>query len=280
MKKYPVVLIIPFMVFLAGCEATIYRTIYNSLDTIIYRSVAKYIGPDRDQERAIRGAIDSFLRWHRRVELGNYAVTLRGLETRMKAGLTDPDLAWLRGRFERHRTDLFNAVAKDTSEILASLRAEQIDLLDRRMGERLAEMEKAMGSPDRREESARSVTRAMEFIYGPLTARQAGEIARGVSMMEDIETERIRMFRERRSEFIDLLRAGRGSGAIRQYLARIALDPESSYPDYYREAAARRDRMAAEGFLLFDREMVTPEQRTHAVEKIRLLAGVLDGLRG
>lgn len=280
MKKYVIMLILPFLIVLTGCEGTIYRTIYNSLDFIIYRSVAKYIDPDREQERAIRAAIGSFLRWHRSVELANYAETLRGLETRMAAGLAGSDLAWLRGRFERHRDDLFNAIAKDTSEILASLRAEQIDRLDLKMGERLAEMEKAMQSPERHEESARSVVRAMEFIYGPLTPRQVEEITRGVGTMEDIEAARIRMFRERRGEFIALLRAGPGSAAIREYMARIALDPEGSYPDYYREASARRDRKAAEGFLLFDREMVTPEQRNHAVEKIRLLAGVLDELRG
>ncbi|TFH41567.1 MAG: hypothetical protein E4G96_05245 [Chrysiogenales bacterium] len=280
MKRLPALLLLMTIFFAAGCERTIYRSLYNSLDTLIFRAVARYVDPNRDQERSIRGAIESLFRWHRQVELQNYVATLRGLEKRMAAGLSGQDLVWVRGRIDRHRDDLFNAVADDAAAILASLDERQIDRLERLLEERVAEMGKASRSSGRVREAGRNVVRFMEFVYGPLTNRQREDVARGVEMMEDIEGVRIRMYRERQAEFIALLRGGHGSAAVKEYLARMLLEPERSYPEYYREAAARRDRAAVEGFLLFDRDLATPEQRAHAIIMIRGLAEVLEELRG
>jgi hypothetical protein len=276
MKKYAIPLFIVFLTAI-GCEASLYKFMYNSMDSIIYRSVAEYADPKLDQERFLRQRIEAFVKWHRREELPRYAATLRSLRQRVAAGLKEKDLKWLEQQFERHSVDLFNATSGDMVDFLLSLNPEQIEQMGRKLGERIDRMEKESLADE--EKRIRGMERTtvwfMEFIYGTLTDKQKEAIARGVRLVDNIDRVRIRMYRERQAEFIALLKEKPGRAALREYLSRLFINPERSYPEYYRGAADRRDRTIAEGFLKFDRETVTAEQRAHALKKIDMLVQVL-----
>jgi len=276
MKKYMPVLIAALL-FTTGCESSVYRFLYNSMDTFIYRSITWYIEPSRDQDRFIREKIGTHLQWHRRSELLKYASTFQGLRERMARGLWKDDISWALARVKVHETDLFNAVSDDIASFLVTLDDAQIERLDGRLGERIAEFEKKMGAEgeERFIEAEKSTKRIMSFVYGDLTAKQKEEIARGVRSMENIDPLVMRLYRERRAEFISLLRNKPGREAVKSYMRRLALEPEKTYPGYYRAASERRDRAVIDALLRFDRELVTPAQRTHAVGKIDMLIQVL-----
>jgi hypothetical protein len=281
MKKYIVLLII-IAALTTGCDGGVYRLVYNSLDTILYRAVGKYIDPNPEQDRMIRQSIGRFLLWHRRDELPNYVVTLKGLRERMARGLRTPDAAWLKARLERHETDSFNAVADDTASILASLDEGQLKKLAAVLGESMTEMEKKSGASreERALETERTVLRMMEFLYGDLDKRQTDAIALGIRQMDDIEAERIAQYRARQAEFLALLGKKPGKAVIRDYLSGVVLHPEKSYPPQYRQLLQRRESMAAVGMIRFDHDLVTAEQRSHAVNKIDMLIQVIRELKG
>lgn len=279
MKKYILPLFV-VLITLPGCEGTLYKFIYNSMDSIVYRMVADYTDPKPDQELLLRQKIAAFMQWHRGRELPRYAETLRELRPRMAAGLGESDLAWMRQRLERHGADLFNATSGNAVDYLLSLDRGQVDRMERKFGESIAKMEKesAVSDEKRFREMERTTVRMMEFLYGTLTEKQKGEIARGVRRVDNLDRERIRMYRERQAEFITLLRGRPDKDGLKEYIRRMTIDSERSYPDYYRERSERRDRAVAGAFLRFDRELVTPDQRAHAVKKIDMLIQVLKEL--
>lgn len=145
MKKYTL-LIIMALLFVTGCESSIYRFLYNSMDGFIYRAITWYVEPSPDQDRFIREKIGTHLQWHRRSELLKYVSTLQGLRERMARGLKKEDINWTLSRVESHETDLFNAVSDDVVSFLTTLDDRQIDRLDERLGERITEVEKKMGA--------------------------------------------------------------------------------------------------------------------------------------
>lgn len=276
MKKYtPFLLLV--LIFATGCESSMYRFLYNSMDTLLYRAITWYIEPKQDQDRFIREKVTAHLRWHRRSELLKYANTFQGLRERMARGLRKEDLTWTLSRVRVHEIDLFNAVSDDIASFLVTLDDKQIERLDGRIGERIAEVEKKMNADgeERFLEAEKSTKRIMSFVYGGLTAKQEEEIARGVRGMENIDPLVMRLYRERRAGFISLLRNKPGRDQVKAYIRRLALEPEKTYPAYYRAAAERRDRAVMDALLRFDRELVTPAQRTYAVGKIDMLIRVL-----
>jgi hypothetical protein len=279
MKKY---LLLLFVILLTatGCESTLYKFIYNSMDSIVFRMVADYTDPKPEQELLLRQKIAAFMKWHRNRELPRYAETFRELRPRMAAGLRETDLAWMRQRLERHGADLFNATSGNAVDYLLSLDRGQVDRMERKFGESIAKMEKesAVGDEKRFREMERTTARMMEFLYGTLTEKQKSEIARGVRQVDNLDRERIRMYRERQAGFIALLRTGPDRKTLGDYIRRVTIDSEKSYPDYYRERSERRDRAMMEAFIRFDRELVTPDQRANAVKKIDMLIQVLKEL--
>jgi hypothetical protein len=279
MKKYIIPLFI-ILITLTGCESSLYKVLYNSLDSFIYHGIAGYVDPTPEQERMIREKIDALMRWHRRKELPKYAATLQQLRGRMAAGLGEGDMLWLKRRIEGHGADLFNAVSDDVVTLLLSLGPEQVDRIERKIDERIGKMEEeARVSEEKRfRESERSVTRMMEFLYGSLSDKQKAEIGRAVRRVENLDAERIRMYREQGAAFMALLRGKPDRAALKEYIARMFINPERSYPDYYRERSERRTKTIVKGFLRFDRELVTADQRAHAVKKIDLLIQVLGEL--
>ncbi|MBN2159446.1 MAG: hypothetical protein JW807_08620 [Spirochaetes bacterium] len=279
MKKYIPVLIALFF-FLTGCESAVYRLLYNSLDSLIYRSVARYIDPGPDQERFLKDKIDFHLGWHRRDQLAKYSETMRGLRERMAAGIKKSDIAWVKARFERHSEEMYNRISDDIAAFLASLKGDQVDHMERMMSERRAEVEKKSKRNARNHygEMRKFIAKILEFIYGPLTRQQEAEIARGVRQMKNLDPVRMRLYRERQGEFIAFMRKGPGRQAIRKYLRRFFVKPEQYYPAYYRAPAERQDRTIEEAFVRFDREMVTPGQRAHALRKIDMLIRTLGEL--
>jgi len=269
MKKY-IPIVFTSILLMCGCDSTIYRLLYNSLDALVYRSVTRYINPSPGQDRFLKEKIDMHLRWHRKVELPKYIVTLQGLRERMEAGLKKSDIAWIQGRFDRHEADLYNAISNDMVNFLVTLDQKQVDQLGRTMGERISEFEKESrkSAEDRIIETERSYTWFMEFIYGNLSEVQKKDIARMVRQTEDLEPVRIRLYRERQAEFIALLRKKPDKDRVRDYVSRLFIHPEKSYPDYYRIPAERREQFVIESFLRFDRELLTPAQRLYACKKI------------
>jgi hypothetical protein len=279
MKKYIPLLFASFFI-LTGCDTTVYRLLYNSLDTIIYRSVTRYIDPGPNQDRFLREKIELHLQWHRRDQLPKYIVTLQGVRARMAAGIKKSDIEWMQIRFERHSEELYNAISENVAAFLVSLNRNQVDLLERKMAERFAEIEKKslQGNEGRFREMEKSTVWIMELIYGPLTGRQNEVIASGVRQMENIEPERMRLYRERQREFISLLKNGPDKPAVKKYMTRLFIKPEKYYPEYYRGPAERQERMIMDAFARFDGELVTPEQRARALKKIDALIRVLGEL--
>jgi hypothetical protein len=276
MKKYTLLLIMALLLA-TGCESSMYRFLYNSMDSFIYRAITWYVEPSPDQDRFIRDKIGTHLQWHRRSELLKYVNTLQGLRERMARGLKKEDINWTISRFEVHETDLFNAVSDDVVSFLTTLDAKQIDRLDERLGDRIEEFESKMnrGTEERFLDAERNTKRIMGFLYGELTTRQEEEIAKGVRGMENINSLTMRMYRERRAGFISFLKNKPDRDDVKAYLRRLALEPEKIYPEYYRGPAERRDRAVIDAILRFDRELVTPAQRTHAIGKIDTLIQVL-----
>lgn len=276
MKKIMVALLLAVVAF-TGCDSAVYKLFYNSLGFFIYRAITGFVDPNPDQERFLKEKIESHLLWHRRAELPKYVTALQSFRGRMAAGLTPGDMKWMHDQFDLFGTDLFNRISDDVVTFMLSLDRTQIDRLDLKIAESIDKMEKesAADNEKRIQDMERSTIKFLEFMYGDLSAKQKDEVSRGVRQLESIEPERVRLYRERRVEFIALLRQKPERNAFKDYIGKMFLKPERSYPAYYRERAERRDRTIADGFLRFDRDLVTSEQRAHAVKKIDLLIQVL-----
>lgn len=166
---------------LTGCSMP--RLGYAAAPTWAIWQLDNYLALDDDQRALVRERIDELLRWHRAVQLPQYASMLREVDDRILAGAQVSDLSAWRDRALQSWPPVVQRVAPTMAQLLVSLKPAQLERLRNRMAEANRKWLKEHGGRDERAAQAARAERYLEraeFFFGDLSREQR------VALLQDV----------------------------------------------------------------------------------------------
>jgi hypothetical protein len=256
------------LAMLAGCGS---RFVYNRLDWISHHYLSNQVTLDDAQSRALQAELDDFLDWHRHSELPRYAQFLDRMANDAVRPVSVAQLEAGQRQVDAFMRDSAAHAAPEAAHWLDALRPAQVDELFASLAqkERKARADNCEASPEeRREKSARKFADRVEEWTGELTRAQRDLVLARYTALGRDDCEELAGRERSRREF-------------RALVDRYRTTPE--FADRIADFLAHRpvDRTERERFLrlLVDiNHSLTPEQREHTIDRLRLYARELRGL--
>lgn len=253
---------------LSACSAI--QVGYRNADTFLRWQANSYFDFEGEQSAELEGRIESFLAWHRASALPRYRAILEEAAARTGRGLAREDLQWGYDAVRAQIDEALRVAAAEAAPLLDRLPAGKITHLELRLAEdnrKFARRFLAGTSEERRERRLKRNLERLEDWLGELTDAQVARVRQYANRTPLSAELRDRHRAQRQAEFVAMLRK-REAG---RRLADWSIEWERSRaPDH---AAASREQLAAYFDLLLDLDrMLSPEQRAHAVNRLRFYA--------
>lgn len=256
----------------AGCMSMVGLG-YGHAESVAAWKADQYFDLDGLQKDVFGARFSRLYAWHRFEQLPDYVHFLEDARNRVRNGLAPRDVEWfVEGMRTRYRT-LVKRASPDAAELLATLRPEQIENLQRRWrhdNDKFADEHRLRGSlEDRRRARAKRIIGQVRNWTGSLTGEQEARIRALSDALPDIDRLRHEDRVRRQREFVQILELRRGDRE--KFTARLAHWlanwEEGRNPEYVRLADENWEQRI-ELYLAIDR-MLTPEQRNNVLTRLR-----------
>jgi uncharacterized protein DUF6279 len=254
--------------------------VYNRLDWLSRYFVSSQVTLDDAQSRALQSNLDSFFAWHRRSELPRYATFLDQMANDAARPVTLPQLEAGQREVEVFMRDSVAHGAPSAARWLSGLRPEQVDELFANFAEkdRKVRAQKCDGTPaERRAKRTHQFIDNVENWTGRLSRAQREMIASRYATLRTDECDELTARERSRIEFRALVDRYRSRPEFAARIAEFLLHPENRRNVAYREAR-EADRARFLRMLADINHSLTPEQRAHTIERLRLYAREMRGL--
>ncbi len=254
---------------LCGCSAV--RFTYNNADLVARYKASEYVEFTPEQVEQFRARFAGFHQWHRSTELPGYIELLKDAGGRVGRGLRQDDVAWAVASARSLYRRLTAAAARDAGPLLVGLDAQQLQQVEKRFAEnnRRFARDNLEGDPRRQHEKrAKQLEDHFREWTGRLTDQQRERIARFADDYGRIRAVRFEDRKHTQQAFLALLRAERDPLRMSQRVAALFSDPDEGRTREYREAMSQFESRLAGLIVDIDR-MLTPEQRTRAIQKLQ-----------
>ena len=262
------------LALLQGCSVS--RMAYNNADVFLRWQANSYFDFQGEQSEELDRALERFLNWHRSKELPGYARLAEEAATRLARGLKREDLDWSYDAVQAEIREALGAAASEMGGLLDRITPEQIAHLERRLAEENRKFVKEQIQGTIEERHARRVKRNVERLaewFGPLSDAQI-ERVRDYSRRAPLSSQlRDRDRRRRQAEFVAILRAKEAQKKLPAWASAWDAGREAAYAE-----SARATTAAYKDLLLDLDRTLTPEQREHAVARMRRWAELFDSL--
>ena len=257
------------LVVLAGCGSTT-RLVYDNGATLLRWRATSYLDVHGAQAKDLDQRIESFLDWHRRHALPQYAQIADSGARRIERGLTRADLEWGYDAFRAQLAEGLRVAARSMAPLLDSLTAEQTAHLAQRMtedNEKFKEEYLSGGEPDGRARRARRNVKRLEEWFGPLSEAQRAEVARYSERAPLTDALRAQDRLRRQAELLAIVRTKSAHAKLEGWA--VGWD-EGRAPAY--ATAARAQREAFFDMLLAIERRLSDEQRKRVAGRFREFA--------
>lgn len=258
---------------LIGACSTI-RLGYNFADTLLLRSIERYVTLTAEQEQLVRQRVASLMDWHRATQLPDYATFIQGARGRLDSGTITPAevLAFNEGLNARMAA-LGERAAPDIAALALTLTPAQIDQVERKLVDDNIKARKESSLEVKQEVDARAKKYAerAEFWLGKVSDQQARLIRASLATRPADSLYWIEARERRTKDLVAMLRriqAERPSEAVaanwfRAYFRDLARPANAD--QRARAEAFRRDNARLIAQLV---NSATPEQRAHLDGKL------------
>ena len=265
-----------FALLIAACSTI--RLGYNFADTLLLRSLDRYVTLTAEQEQLVRQRLAALVDWHRATQLRDYAAFVQAARSRLDSGNITPAevLAFSEGLNARMAA-LGERAAPDIAALALTLSPAQIDQVDRKLVDdnAKARKESLQAVAQEVEARARKYTERAEFWLGKVSDQQvqlvrASLASRPVDSLYWIEA------RERRTK--DLVAMLRRIQAERPSEAVAA----NWFRAYFRELARPSNadqRARAEAFRRDNARLIAQLANSASPEQRAFLDGKLSGFQ-
>lgn len=257
---------------MAGCAV---RLVYNQLDWLVPWYLDDYIELEGPQEKLFKSRLESYLQWHRREQLPQYADFLEEVAAQAEKGLTREQIAAIQLRTEELAQAMVDRLQPDMIELFAMASDQQVDQLFKKFEEGNERYRKDYleASPkEQRKQRAREARKYVERWTGSLNKDQRQLIrdwSRSYELMGP-ELAETRLAWQREFRRILELRHDRPAyeAAFRQLLANPTFGrSEALQTKFY------RNQQALVALYLELEHSLSTDQRKRMVKKLRSYAG-------
>ncbi len=253
---------------LAGCSAT--ALIYDNLPWLVRGQVDERFDLNSAQEQQLKERIAELAAWHRREELPRYAELLRSLEDAFADGLTQAEIERFSASLRSARARLIEAAIPASTEFLLSVNRAQLEEFERTHRERMEEDRERLQLPPEEQAELRfeKTLDNLEDWFGDFDAAQREAIRELVTAFPDTYAGWLERREYQHRRFIELMSADPKPDQVEARLRDWWLSDSGGLPS---AMLANRDRFwkSAFAFLLKVDGLLTAEQRTHALDRIR-----------
>lgn len=266
----------------ACTTAALVKVAYDHGDWAVRLMAHEYLDLHGDQSDTFKSEVQKFHAWHRRNELPHYASLASSAAERVQRGLAADDVKWAADRVRVRYRALADRAVVDTTPLLATLGAANIEALERKFAESNAKFQKEFmqGPPDKRERArVKSIRKRIEDFTGPLRPEQEALVVAYVRESPQYSSERFAERLARQQQLVKLLRDHRRdpdlAERLRAYFVRYDRDRG---PQYEKMSVAWEERLAR---LVLDLDRtLTAEQRSQTVRRFAQLSRDFGTLAG
>ncbi|MFO1351141.1 MAG: DUF6279 family lipoprotein [Gammaproteobacteria bacterium] len=263
---------------LVGCSAL--TVTYKQLGWLIPHYIDDYIEFSESQRQRLDILLAAQLRWHRSVQLPEYAAVLRQFSVAIKDGLTAAELDDLLAHAEILWRDLLVHLAPDVTFLIATLSPTQVDQLFVALGRRNQDFrgEHVDGAESvLRKRQLRQMLKQAKRWLGDVNDSQQQAIQEWSQRYQLIGADSL-VFREQwQGALRDVLQRRHDDGSFATQIRQLMVDYEQLRDRAYREKWQTNLALLKELLLKIDSTMGV-EQRSHMQTELRLLADDFQGL--
>ena len=261
---------------LSACGAL--RVAYGQAPSLAYWWADRYVDFNGAQTALMRRALDQWMDWHRRDQLGAIAKVLRqsSLIATREPG-PEQVCAWFR-EAQGWRDAAFEQALPALAQLALSLSPEQwrhIEQQQRKSNETFRDDFLQPDPEDRLDTAVDRTETRIELLYGSVDAQQRAVLT---DWVRQSPFDPDRWFKERQRRQSDLMQVLRGlqsaqgvrvpptqaESALRGWWQRVDPSPDDSYRRYNENLVNYNCRFAAEFH-----KLTTPTQRRHAADRLR-----------
>jgi Family of unknown function (DUF6279) len=265
------------LILLAGCSSL---SFYRYADWLILWQVDHYVDLTSDQRHDLAQRLTPLLARHRHEAIPQYESFLVQFRQRFERGLTGQDLDGVYASYDRLRADLFDRVVADGGALLASVDPRQVRILEAALQK---DHEKAARlvqdpAPERLKKRADATLGWLEDWLGSLSKDQEAQIREWSLALPDTQQAWVAYQQQRQQELLALLHQSRTPERVAGELRTMFVYQDHTAPQAYQDAV-RQMRAAVKTMALAIDQLVTADQRHHAVTKLQRLIDQLHDLQ-
>lgn len=261
-------LVLALTLLLGGCSST--QLAYNNADLMLRWRATSFLDVHGAQSEQLNVHISTFLAWHRRHALPQYARLADDAAARLERGASRADLVWGYDAFLGQARESVRAAAAQVAGLIDGLSAEQIDHLEQRIAEdnrRFAKENLAGTVQERRESRRRRNVQRLEEWLGELTEAQLERVTRYSERAPLTEELRDKDRRKRQAELLAIVRTRESGHRLADWAAGWDRGRDPAYEAAYRAQVDEYLDMLADILAT-----LTPQQRRTVVTRLRGLA--------
>jgi hypothetical protein len=259
-----------------GCSLAL---AYRHADWLILWEVDHYFDLTLEQKTSLDRNLKVLLARHRTEALPAYEAFLSQIRERVRSGLAREDVDWAFTAYQRLRADLFERIVGDGAVFLASVDERQVQYLEQalRKGNQKSDRLLKVETEERLAKRARATVDFVEDWLGALTADQKRQITTMSRALPDLQGPWVNYQRHQQQELLHQLRTRQSPEVLSAYLRDWLIFPERQAPPAYQRALEDL-RVGTRDMILAVDRMASPQQRSHAIEKLHDLIDTIHEL--
>lgn len=236
----------------------------------VTRQIAVELDLDEAQTAATRAAVERLIAAAPDALGSKVDMLVASVDVAIAKGLTEKKLLGLERQVDEILDVIAGAIIEESSPILSTLRDDQIDFVEARIGERLDEAREDLEKPkeERLEKRQDEFVEAVEDWAGSLRDRQAAALRDFIATLPDESAARLAADERRVDRVVAVFRTHPGPGVIHDTLWKEWKNREDWGPDARPPAARRADGRRT---LLFVYGLLDSKQKDHASKHLHEL---------
>ncbi|MGB1111117.1 MAG: DUF6279 family lipoprotein [Gammaproteobacteria bacterium] len=249
---------------------TLVELAYNNAPLYLESRIDDAFELNSEQQQALSKAMEAFFEWHRREELPRYAREFEKAAAQVEDGLTPEEVLNLINRARGELGLLAAGAGKHMGNLLTQIQPEQLIYYDQAYKERieddLALLEAS--EKDRQWERAELHLKRYEDWFGEFGVKQYEQARERFMGLPDFHPQWMARRMARHESFLALMRTQPGEQEIKNWIQAWLVDRSAGVNPQYEQGRTIYWQKFAEVVAQIDKT-ITPEQREHAVERMR-----------
>ncbi len=252
----------------SGCAV---KLVYNQLDWLIPWYLSDYLDMNSEQDDFFDQRLQRYLAWHRKSQLPEYVVLLRGVADDVNDGLNEQEIQRFQNETERLASVLMARLAPDVVAVFAGASDEQLAKLYRALdkdGERYRKRYIKQSLQQQQESQVADVIDTIERWTGGLSDEQELLVIQWGTQYQPMGDELYQAGLKWRAEFKQTLK---GRGGDERYSARLTTlltTPDFGWSDAFKLTMLENKQSLSQLYFALDKTF-SKKQRKRIINTLR-----------